>query len=802
MCVGATSDSGATVATKVDGGGPVRIAVDTDSGMTSPTFFGPVAVDAQGVAKVAATGLDPRTRYWWRVEDGGVVDTSLTGQVLTRPTLGLPASFVVGVGGCSGRFPEPANQGVVGSLAPDRVSNHPVFETIRSRALAEGWQGFTHPGDNPYYDLGSGRHGIVGGGSLDNYRRQWDDVLLQPRQHRLYRELSWSYAWDDHDYGQNDSDGTLPDKANAAAVYREKIPHYTLDDTGAIYQSWRIARVLFILSDVRFYRSPTSDPEGPSKTMLGSAQKSWMDNLLATTDAEFLVWMMPDQWLGTGGDTWGSYTTERAELVEMLGDHGFLDRTVMANADMHALAINSGATSPAGGWPVMVASSLDSQHGSARTGVGDVLDMTPGRNQYGTVGVTDFGNAIVAGLSAYRGTTLMGSHDLSVQLESPIVATGAQVREFAPVVAGSHDPVFEARVLTSFQTGEEPDGVELPIIDGDVQYDSTADVFGTLSLTTVGADPTTGRSRLPRLADDLLAPYGNELFVRRGVDIGSAILWSPLGYFRIETAEQTGTTDSPIQLSGSDRMSGIIEADLVQPREFGPQTTFALLFANLVGDVYPDATVVFDDDSGFFEIGRQLIVDESRYEPLREMVDSLGKTMRWDGDGTLRIESAPSEDAPVWRVAAGRDGVLLDSGRRVTRNGTFNAVVVFGEAGSTDNPVKGVAVDAGPKSPTRWGGRFGRVPHTVQLPTVITTEQATTAAREILRRNLGVNFSADFAAVPNPALRPWHPILVIHDDGSRDTHVVETLTVPLTVGPGMTGTTRERTAIVIGARLT
>lgn len=155
----------------------------------------------------------------------------------------------------------------------------------------------------------------------------------------------------------------------------------------------------------------------------------------------------------------------------------------------------------------------------------------------------------------------------------------------------------------------------------------------------------------------------------------------------------------------------------------------------------------------------------------------------------------------MWRVAAGRNGVLVDSGRRTSRIGAFNAVIVLGEAGSTDDPVRGVAIDAGPKSPTRFSGRFGQVPKVVQLPTVTTASQAATAAREMLRRNLGVPYAADFGAVTNPALQPRHPILVIRDDGTRENHIVQTLTIPLRVGPTMTGTTRERTDLVIGSAI-
>src|SRR5690606_35558160 len=44
----------------------------------------------------------------------------------------------------------------------------------------------------------------------------------------------------------------------------------------------------------------------------------------------------------------------------------------------------------------------------------------------------------------------------------PTPGVVATVQEFAPVVTGSHDPTFEARVLVDFQTGDDPDGITIP----------------------------------------------------------------------------------------------------------------------------------------------------------------------------------------------------------------------------------------------------------------------------------------------------------------------------------------------------
>src|SRR5690606_32811580 len=94
------------------------------------------------------------------------------------------------------------------------------------RALSDDWLFFAHLGDLNYYNPGSGV--VVPDASLGTYRAGYDDVLAQPLQQRLYRELPWVYVWDDNESGPGNWDRTFEFKANAAQVYRERIPHYAL----------------------------------------------------------------------------------------------------------------------------------------------------------------------------------------------------------------------------------------------------------------------------------------------------------------------------------------------------------------------------------------------------------------------------------------------------------------------------------------------------------------------------------------------------------------------------------------------
>lgn len=417
MIVGATSPTGARVVTRVTSGSNVRLAVSTNSGMTSPTYFGPVTPDAQFVASVTATGLTASTDYWYQIEHGGVLDTTYTGEFRTHPAVGSVASFSLAVASCAGSSPDYPGTGAV--LAGTRLSNHPVYDTIRSHDPLM----FAHLGDLHYYDLSSGSHGIVGGASLSNFRRAYDDVLLQTRQHELYRKVPTLYSWDDHCFLGNDKRGTedTASAANALTVYKERWPHYTLSNpTDNIGQSVQIGRVLVILMDQRSKASANSAADTSSKTMLGATQKSWLTSTLAGSSAEALILLGTSQWTATThADSWASFTTERSEILDILDDNGgWLSRMCMAYGDRHALRIIPGRHNRHGGFPILMAAALDST--PSDPAVTDQMDI-PGRGQYGLIRVDDLGQrGITITLSGYSMSQPVMWHSFSTAGSSRI----------------------------------------------------------------------------------------------------------------------------------------------------------------------------------------------------------------------------------------------------------------------------------------------------------------------------------------------------------------------------------------------
>lgn len=363
---------------------------------------------------------------------------------------------------------------------------------------------------------------------------------------------------------------------------------------------------------------------------------------------------------------------------------------------------------------------------------------------------------------------------------------------FLAAIRGSHAVAVQARVCTTWQEGTDPDGTEIPVLDGEVELDGTAEIRSTVDLTTDGT------GMWPRRAADLLAPYGNEVFIRRGVALtGGSVEWVSLGYHRINTPEQNEPVDGPIRIEAVDRMAGIVDARLLRPVQFPASTTYGGIVEQLVTEVYPDATIDWDDAAESDTLARAVIVEEDRYGFLHETVTALGKIWYWDHRGRLQIKSPPDPADPVFTVNSGAGGVLVSLARKLTREGVYNVVVASGEGGDTLAPVRAVRADVNPQSPTYVFGRFGPVPRFFTSPLITTKPQAQAAATAMLRQQLGLPYEIDFEMVPNVALEPADPVRIETRDGA-ETHILQRLRIPLVAEQPMAGTTREQTVVLIG----
>ena len=403
--LGAVTDRGVTIKAKLDDepqeeNNHIQVIYSTNTDLSSPKRVKANSLDKQ-IATFDLNDLQEDTRYYYAITaDGRRYPEEQTLKFKTVK-VNQPYNFSIGCSSCAG--------GTIFGWLNNGVSNSSIFDMIReynTPPLAL----FIHMGDLHYKNI---KVKDFQDKDINKYRKAYDDVLSQERQRKLYQNIPIAYTWDDHDYDSNNSDGNYDGKWAAGEAYREQVPHYPLGEkvvdrtkgTGAIYQSFVIGRVRFIMTDSRFHRDSAAQEDNSEKTLLGKEQKEWFQGELleGNNNQGLIVWVNSVPWIGGKNsetqtkDAWDRYAIEREEIANFLQKNNIDKKLIMISGDAHMLALDDGsnnnyASDGVASFPVIHAASLDSK-GSAKGGE-YIEGPIKGRKQWGILHFTDDGNKI------------------------------------------------------------------------------------------------------------------------------------------------------------------------------------------------------------------------------------------------------------------------------------------------------------------------------------------------------------------------------------------------------------------------
>lgn len=287
------------------------------------------------VKRLRLDTLEPLTTYYYGITRPQVLANSVTvigdrGSFNTPAPEGSRMNFTVALGSC----------GMTGS-------QHQMFESI----LELDPLMFIHLGDLHYEDLTTL--------DVDQRLETYDKVFGSSSQRKLYMRTIFSYMWDDHDWLDNNADGSnIAAGDTAKQGYSLGIPHYTLgpiekqpwidEGTAAKYQAFTLGTVRFIILDLRS-ESRKSTPTYGGK-VYSDEQKQWLYNELSRADeynyvilASTRPWTSPDK---VGSDSWGGFVSDRDELSSYIASTvgaGPKNLLVIAG-DNHMIAYDDGSS--------------------------------------------------------------------------------------------------------------------------------------------------------------------------------------------------------------------------------------------------------------------------------------------------------------------------------------------------------------------------------------------------------------------------------------------------------------------------
>ena len=262
--------------------GSVRLRYHAPGGTKTITAWQDVDAHRDFTAQIHLSGLVPATTYTLVAEGrpagGEVATTTCAGTFTTAPRPDTPAPVKFVVVTCHD-FPR-RDDGERGHLI------YPVMTKLKPDFLV-------HTGDVEYYDKPG-----PWAKSEALARFKWNRLYSLSNQREFHRNHAAYFMKDDHDTlandcwpGQNYGELTWE---QGLAIFREQVPMgektFRTIRWGKDLQIWML--------EGRDFRSPNNMPDGPEKTILGTAQKNWLFDTLRASDATFRIVLSPTPIVG------------------------------------------------------------------------------------------------------------------------------------------------------------------------------------------------------------------------------------------------------------------------------------------------------------------------------------------------------------------------------------------------------------------------------------------------------------------------------------------------------------------------
>jgi len=274
--------------------------------------------------QIELSGLQPLTEYELLSESrptgGGSVTSTIEGRFST-PASAEDAQPIL--------FTAVTGQGL--STIDSGADGHRAYQNM----LALEPDFFVHTGDVLYYDKNEPGDGELSD-SVPKARQRWNRMFSLNYNLDFHRQIPSYFIKDDHDTLRNDC---YPGQTYGSLTFNDGVTifHEQTPSGPSRYRTIRWGKDLQIwLPENREYRSANGDPDGPSKTIWGSAQKAWFTNTVAASDAAIKLLVSPGAVVGpdkpnkrdnhanegfqTEGDWLRSFIGAQSNLFVVCGD--------------------------------------------------------------------------------------------------------------------------------------------------------------------------------------------------------------------------------------------------------------------------------------------------------------------------------------------------------------------------------------------------------------------------------------------------------------------------------------------------
>lgn len=297
---------------------------------------------------------------------------------------------------------------------------------------------------------------------------------------------------------------------------------------------------------------------------------------------------------------------------------------------------------------------------------------------------------------------------------------------------------------------------DLPVTSWKIEDDSTRQVRRELSISV--EDP--GGDLVPLDYTDTLATGGQQIAMTHVWPTGERLTLGGMQISRSHPAASWARSTrgdlarlvcggATVEVTARDLTDLLATADLEAPASPASGATVASELVRLADAILP---VVIDpgvDASG--AVNMSTVYDKgagSRLNAMEDLAASRGAVLRMGNDGALHVEH-PST-SPVWTVAGGEEGVLINVDYEMDIDELYNACVSTSSGGDVE--ITGRYYEA--SGPLRYDGPLGRRPLFHDSPLITSQQSADLDARTTLTNRVAARaIPVKVTCLDNPGLQ-------------------------------------------------
>lgn len=269
--------------------------------------------------------LHSGTTYRYRVERDGQLLGSESGYSFTTQTDWIkrsdPPAVKIALGSCV-YLDDPVTDPPGGPLGGDYGIFEQIAQTQPQLMLWLGDNVYLRPAD--FYSRAA-------------ISRRYRQLRRLPELQNLLHSTAHYAIWDDHDYGDNDSDRSYRLRPDSLDMFRQywANPAYGTPEQAGVFSRFIWSDVEFFLTDNRYYRAPNK-LQDPNKAFFGPGQLQWLKDSLSASTATFKLVAIGNQVLNlqTPTENYYSYQGEYREFLDWLAKSR-IPGVVIISGDRH-----------------------------------------------------------------------------------------------------------------------------------------------------------------------------------------------------------------------------------------------------------------------------------------------------------------------------------------------------------------------------------------------------------------------------------------------------------------------------------